>query len=90
MVTISFGAPSTQLMAPASNRIGLIVNSPSTDRFTISLLSPAVIDRGITLYPGGRPLKLTSSQHGDLVTRAWYVVTGAAQSITVLSVFLEP
>ncbi len=89
LVTISLGTSWTQLTAPAPNRVGLLLNAPSADRFTVSLLSPAVIDRGITLYPGGRPLKLTSWEHGDLVTRAWYVASGAAQSISVLSVYLE-
>lgn len=57
------------------NRIGLFIYPTRIRRFTISLEDTALLDQGITLYPGNKPLLLTREKHGELVSRAWTAKT---------------
>lgn len=84
------GGASTQFLQEAADRVGIIVNAPLTNRFTLSLATGAVLDEGITLYPGNDPLILTVEQHGQLVVLAWTAVSAtAAQDVTVIETFLR-
>lgn len=86
--TVNVATTTTSLVPAAPNRVALIISAPLTNRFTISLLTAAVLDQGVTLYPAGRTLSLNIHDHGDIVTRAWAAISAtAAQNVTVVSVF---
>lgn len=79
---------SAPLVDAASDRVALIVNPPTGGRVTVSTLSTAVENQGLTVFGGGCPLMLTREQHGELVTRAWTAIySGGTIAITVTSVF---
>ena len=84
------GGVSTSFLEESSDRIGIIVNAPLTNRFTLSLANGAVLDEGITLYPGNDPLILTVEQHGQLVTLSWTATSAVAdQDVTVIETFIR-
>lgn len=78
---------SAPLIPAAANRVALLVQAPTGTKFTMSMLSTAVPDQGITLYPSGQTLMLNLRDHGDIVTRAWSAISSVAQSVTFISVF---
>src|SRR5438552_139773 len=87
-VTVPLSATSIQLVPPGPNRIAILISSPITNRFTMSLLPTAVLDQGITLYSSGSVLVLTEADHGDLVTRAWSATSAVgSQVVSVIQVF---
>jgi hypothetical protein len=80
---------STRLIEAAANRVGLVVNAPSSVGFTLSILGTAVQNQGITLYPTNPPLVLTIETHGELVLRAWAAITSGTQNVTVTSIYRQ-
>lgn len=86
--TVTVATTSTALVAAAPSRVALIVNAPLANRFTISMLTTAGLDQGLTLYPLGAPLVLTVETHGEIVTRALTAISvNASQNVTVFEVF---
>jgi hypothetical protein len=57
-------AAAVQLVPPNPKRVGLILSSPPTNRFTISMGGTAVLDQGITLYPTNDPLLFSAGDWG--------------------------
>ena len=69
LVTASIGVADTAFLSADANRISIIISAPSTNRCTINFEGAAVLDQGITLYPGGPPLSLNLTQHGGIVKK---------------------
>lgn len=81
---------SNYFLSPAPTRVAVIVSAPATNRFTLSLAEPAVLDQGITLYPGKNPLILTVEEHGDIVTKLWTAIGDTvSQTVEIIEVFLR-
>lgn len=57
-------AASTQLAGPNERRRGILISAPPTNRVTLSFAGAAVLDQGITIYPAGNPLYLTTDVFG--------------------------
>jgi hypothetical protein len=74
---------------PASEkRRGLIIVSPGANRFTLSNLSVAVLDQGLTIYPGTLPLRLNWEDDGAACQRAWQAISAVAnQTITFYEIY---
>lgn len=86
--TVNVALTSTALVPAAANRVALIISAPLTNRFTLSLVSTAILDQGLTMYPGQQSFALNIRDHGDIVTRAWSAISvTAAQNVTFISVF---
>ena len=86
---VSVATSTTALTGSAPNRVAILVSAPATNRFTLSLDTPALLDQGTTVYASGDPILLTVASHGDLVTRAWNAISATGtQNVTVVEVFL--
>jgi hypothetical protein len=85
---VTVNTSNTGFLSAAPSRVAIIIQSPQTNRFTISLESTTVLDKGITVYPTGAPCTLSASLHGDAVTRAWSAISAVApQDVYVIEVF---
>ena len=85
---INVALTTTSFLEESSDRVGLIINAPLTDYFTISLEETAILNEGITLYAGNEPLILTLAEHGQLVTLSWSAISSmSAQDVTVIETF---
>ena len=71
-------------LSSAPNRIGIIINPPSTNRFTITHNGPAVLDQGLTIVPNSPIVFLNLLNAGGLVTKPWRGISaGVAQNVQV-------
>ena len=85
---INVDTTSTLLLEESTDRISIIVNSPASFKFTMSLASTAVLDEGISVYLNNRPIILTLAEHGQLVTLAWTAISEtSAQDVTIIETF---
>jgi hypothetical protein len=64
---VTVATSSTVLVPRDEARISLIIQAPLTNRFSLSWGADAVLDQGITLYPGAAPLILYLASHGSVV-----------------------
>lgn len=64
IATPNVGTSDSPLLPANRQRVGLIISAPATNRITISLKGPAVLDKGITLYPSLHPLILSPNDFG--------------------------
>ena len=62
--SVSVGVTDSPLAPINGHRYAILLSAPSTNRYTISLTGPAVLDQGITIYPGQPSLKLDSIEFG--------------------------
>lgn len=85
---VSVGTTSGGFIPGSDKRIGLIIIPGLVNRFTFSLKGVAVLDQGITLYPGTAPFNLRKDIHGDCVNHPWQGISAVgAQTITVIEIF---
>lgn len=84
--------PITTASGPAvsasEKRRGLIFVAPAANRYTLSMDIPAVLDQGLTVYPGDRSTDLSWNIHGNMCQRAWQAISAVAnQSITFYEIY---
>jgi hypothetical protein len=71
----------------SDTRVALVIQAPQTNRVTLSWGGAAVLDQGITLYPGGAALVLNLWAHGAMVRGPIRAVGAVAlQSLTYVEV----
>lgn len=88
-VTVTVDVTDILLLRGDANRISVLIVPPLTNRFTIRMGETAVLDSGITLYPGIQPLTLTLWEHGQLVMGELRAIGAvAAQEVTVYETLL--
>jgi hypothetical protein len=62
-VTI-LAAGSGVLAGANPNRVGLLLCSPPTNRYSVDFNRDAVLDQGLTIFPGTTPLVLSGRDFG--------------------------
>ena len=78
---------STQILGPNVKRRAVIINAPPVNRVTISLTNSAVLDQGITLYPGGQPFQITTGNVGRALEGPISAISAVApQNVTIIDV----
>jgi hypothetical protein len=84
--TVNIATTDTQLAGPNPRRRGLMISSPPTNRITVSFGdTAAVLDQGITLYPGNPPLLLEVGMWGDSITEGIRCISAVgAQNISIV------
>jgi hypothetical protein len=81
--TVTIGTTSTAFIPRSDKRVAIVLNPPLTNRYTISMVNPAVLDVGITVYPGQWPVILSLQDVGDLTRRDWWAISAVAgQAVT--------
>lgn len=89
-LTITVATSSTGFLGANPRRVGLIISSPRTNRVTISVKNPAVLDNGLTLQPAVNPVILRPGDAGNwLQSNLFAIANSASETITVIEV-LEP
>jgi hypothetical protein len=84
----SVGLTDTQLLGPNFKRLAVLISAPLQNRITLAFGMPAVLDQGITLYPGAAPLYLTMDMIGQSIREEIHAITTVgAQSIGALDLF---
>jgi hypothetical protein len=84
---ISVGLADTIIAGPSLKRFAIIIGAPLTNRVTLDFGKPAVLDNGITLYPGGPPFLLLYDHIGNAIREEIHAITTAgAQSIGVVDI----
>lgn len=78
-----------QILGPSPKRVGLIFSAPPTNRLTISFGSLAVLDQGITLYPGQNPLQLWVKDFGRGLRQPIFAASAVADQTIVVTEILE-
>lgn len=81
--TASVGITSAQIVASNSSRTGLIITNLSVNRVFIGLGATAVLNSGISLYPGGT----YQMSEFDFTTGAVNAVASAASSTVSIQEF---
>ena len=52
-------------LAPANgHRAAILISAPQTNRITLGIRGPAVLDQGITIQAGSNPLLLSAAEWG--------------------------
>lgn len=81
---VSVGAGAVAQVLPADPyRYALVLSAPASGTCTYSVNQAPGDGEGITFHAGGGPITLGIQEHGDLVRRAWYVYSSAANSLAV-------
>lgn len=76
------------LLSASEKRRGIIIVAPAANRFTLSHLPVAVLDQGMTFYPGTLPLRLNWEDDGAMCQRAYQAISAiASQTVTVYEIF---
>lgn len=89
-LTVTIATTSGAFLGANARRVGLVISSPRTNRITISALSPAVLDNGLTMQPATNPLILHLSNAGTWIQgNLFAIANSASETITVIEV-LEP
>lgn len=85
---INVGTSSGPLISASEKRKAIIICAPGANRFTLSMDIPAVLDQGLTVYPGDRPTELWYHYHGNMVQKAWQCISAiAAQNVIFWEVY---
>jgi len=87
VVTIT--GSSSELLEPNDSRIGLIVPSSNTGRFTISFAGAAVLDQGINIPVGVLPLQLIGQYWNCLLKRSLTAIAAVSPTVIQLIELLE-
>lgn len=83
-------AGSSLLLGPNGRRKAVIISAPVTNRITLSFGGPAVLDKGINLYPGSSPLVLGGDWCLCWITEDIFAISAVAdQVIGVVDIFGE-
>lgn len=64
LVTATIGVTDSAFLNSHEKRWGVLISAHPTNRFTIQFQGAAVLDQGITVYPGTLPLLLTHADFG--------------------------
>lgn len=87
LYSVSVGLTDTAVVPQDDRRIALIISAPLTNRVSLNWEGAAILDAGITLYPGGPPLVLSLREHGAVVCKQLRAITVVgAQILNVVSV----
>lgn len=70
MRAVVITAADQEIIPPDDNRIGLIIPSSNTGRFTLSFSGAAILDQGINIPTGVLPFTLTGEDWKCVVKRA--------------------
>lgn len=68
------GTTSTRLLGPNPKRRALILSPTSLNRCTVSLGMAAVLDQGLTLYPGTQAPPLTYGTYGEALCQDVFAI----------------
>lgn len=71
----------TPYVAQSDTRAVLILVPPTVGNLTYSLEKPSAVGDGINFVPQSAPLALNIRDHGELVTREWFVLSDQASQI---------
>lgn len=86
--TVTVGLTDTPLLGPNPQRKALILVAPSTNRYTVSFNGTAVLDAGLTIYPGQAPVVIDRDTYGDWTFGEVRAISAVApQPVTVIDVF---
>lgn len=61
---VTIGTTDSPLIGTNPKRTGVTFISHATNRYTVNIAGPAVLDQGITVYAGQRPITLTQADYG--------------------------
>jgi hypothetical protein len=86
--TVSVGTTDSPLLGPNPQRKAIIFVAPATNRYTVSFTGAAVLDQGLTIYPGQPPMNLDRDVYGDaFIEEVRAISAGVAQIVSVIDVF---
>jgi hypothetical protein len=84
------GLTDSPLLGANPYRVGLIISAPLTNRFTISFSEGvAVLDGGITLYPGATPLFLPPDPRQCWLTEPIRAISAVAPQVVNIVEIME-
>src|SRR5215475_3758701 len=86
--TVTFAA-AVQLIGSSPRRRALIFNPGPTNRYTISFAGTAVLDQGLTIYPGQTPFKLDIDDCGCFMTEPISAISAVADQVVYVLEILE-
>ena len=86
--SVVVGTSSAQLIVPNDKRFSIVISCPRTNRITLSFGAPAVLDQGITLFPGGLPFVLLYNYVGGSIREEVFAIADTvAQTVGILDLF---
>lgn len=84
------GITDSPLLGPNPYRVGLIISAPLTNRFTISFDGvAAVLDQGITIYPGSNPFFLPPDPRQCWLTESIRAISAVAGQVVNIVEIME-
>jgi len=87
-LSVVIGTADTELLGPNEKRMAIYISAPATNRFTLSIKGPAILDQGITIYPGQAPFYLTYERIGQAIREGIQAISsGAAQNVNIWDIF---
>lgn len=84
-------ANDVQILGPNPNRVAVVLDAPTANRYTVTWDAAAVIGRGISMILGVQPLIITREQFGSVIglpMRA--IASGASVNISFIEIVEEP
>jgi hypothetical protein len=89
VVAIAAANTATPVVGASMSRQALLFTGPPTGFYTLSNESSNVTPgSGLNVFASAAPLELTREKHGDVVSKAWYAVAGAATTVAVVETVL--
>jgi len=86
---VSVGTSDQELLAPAMNRVALILTGGTAGRVTCTTDGPAVLDNGLTFVQQSGPLDLWVERHGTVVQSAWRAIAAVAGTVVGIVEVME-
>lgn len=84
------GTTDTSLIGTNPKRTGVLIVAPSSNRISISLTGPAVLDQGLTIYPSNLPMHLRHEDFGDSLCNEIRAISAlAAQNVTIIDLMTK-
>lgn len=79
------GMSSTLLASALTGRVGLILSAGALNRYSVAFGQQAVLNQGITVYPGNQPLVLADRDLGGSLSQdIWAIMETAGESVGVV------
>lgn len=83
-VSVSVGTSSTEVLGPSKSRQEILISAPSQFRVSFGFRGAAVLDQGLTIYPGMPPIRLCREYYGDLLDYGLNAIAPSAQQLNVI------
>ena len=80
-------ATSTAVLSASPNRMGLIISSDDTSRYTLGFDSPVVQDSGIQIPAKSAPMRLQYDCDGEVVRKALYAISPGTPVVAIVEIF---